>query len=349
MQRHGVDKQRLDNIMRKQPLTASGHWQRPGIFLLCLSLLFLNGVYAATPSDAQPRIAILSAFEPELKLLLANLKSPQTTDIHGQRFTTGQLQGQDVVLLLSGISMVNAAMSTQRVVDNFNVKAIVFSGIAGGVDPGLAIGDVVVADQWGQYLESVFARETAPGRHEPPAFLRADMANFGMIFPRATEVTRAGLAAPERRFWFPADAALLAAARQMAQDAQALPLERCTSTGKCLAHQPRLVVGGNGVSGSAFMDNAAMRDFLSKTLQARVLDMESAATAQVAYANGVPFIAFRSLSDLAGGDDRHNEMATFLTLASSNSAKTVQAFLAALPKPAVEAAPVQPAASRAPF
>src|SRR6185436_19502080 len=115
----------------------------------------------------------------------------------------------------------------------------------------------VVADQWGQYLESVFARETSPGTYKLPPFLPTDMANFGMIFPRTTEVTRAGQAAPERRFWFPADAALLATARKVAGG---VPLERCAGAGKCLAHQPRVVVGGNGVSGSAFMDNAAMRE-----------------------------------------------------------------------------------------
>ena len=48
----------------------------------------------------------------------------------------------------------------------------------------------------------------------------------------------------------------------------------------------------------------------------------------VAYANGVPFIAFRSLSDLAGGDQGANEIRTFFQLASDNSAAVVQRFLA---------------------
>jgi adenosylhomocysteine nucleosidase len=49
--------------------------------------------------------------------------------------------------------------------------------------------------------------------------------------------------------------------------------------------------------------------------------------ATVAYANGVPFIAFRSLSDLAGGDHKGNEMNVFFQLASDNSAAVVQRFL----------------------
>jgi adenosylhomocysteine nucleosidase len=92
---------------------------------------------------------------------------------------------------------------------------------------------------------------------------------------------------------------------------------------------PRLVVGGNGVSGQAFVDNAAFREYTFRTFQANVLDMETAAMAHVAYANGVPFIAFRSLSDLAGGGEGENEIGTFFKIAADNSARVLLAFLAA--------------------
>ena len=49
----------------------------------------------------------------------------------------------------------------------------------------------------------------------------------------------------------------------------------------------------------------------------------------VAYSNGVPYIAFRSLSDLAGGGNGENEMGTFMAIAADNSAKVLLAFLAA--------------------
>jgi adenosylhomocysteine nucleosidase len=92
-----------------------------------------------------------------------------------------------------------------------------------------------------------------------------------------------------------------------------------------------VVVGGNGVSGQSFVDNAQFRTWAYQTFHARVLDMESAAVAQVAYANGAPFIAFRSLSDLAGGDPGKNQARIFFQLASDNSAAVVRAFIAALP------------------
>jgi len=227
-----------------------------------------------------------------------------------------------VVLFLSGISMVNAAMNMQLALDRFDVTGIVVSGIAGGVDPNLQIGDVAVAARWGQYLEAVFAREV-DGKFQPPPWAKPPFANYGMIFPNEVNV-RSANAPPEKRFWFDADAGMLAAAGRIG----AIDLKRCTAEQACLPGAPRLVVGGNGVSGAAFVDNAAFREYVFKTFDAHVLDMESAAVAMVAYANGVPFIAFRSLSDLAGGSHGVNQIRTFFQLASDNSAAVVQRFLA---------------------
>ena len=105
--------------------------------------------------------------------------------------------------------------------------------------------------------------------------------------------------------------------------------KRCELASKCLTHTPQLVLGGNGVSGQAFVDNAAFREYTFRTFEANVLDMETAATAMVAYSNGVPYIAFRSLSDLAGGGEGGNEMGTFFKIAADNSARVLLAFLAA--------------------
>ena len=80
-------------------------------------------------------------------------------------------------------------------------------------------------------------------------------------------------------------------------------------------------------TGQAFVDNAAFREYTHRSFQAQVLDMETSAIGQVAYANGVPWIAFRSLSDLAGGGEGENEIGTFFRLAADNSARVVRDFL----------------------
>lgn len=287
-------------------------------------MLALFAPTLAWAKDATPRLAVMSAFPPELVELRAALVDPKEQTIAGITFTTGVLEGKPVVLLLSGMSMVNAAMAAQASIDHFTLTGIVFSGIAGGVDPSLDIGDVVASAQWGSYLETVAARETPQG-FEPPEDERTTFPPFGMMYPRAVTIFPQGRPM-ETRFWFPADPAMLAVAAKVADT----PLKRCIAD-RCLIRPPRVVIGGNGVSGQSFVDNAALRQYVFTTFQAQVLDMESSAVAQVAYVNKTPFIAFRSLSDLAGGGDGPNQVGLFFQLAADNSAAVVRAFLKAMP------------------
>ena len=278
--------------------------------------------------DDRRRTAVVSAFAPELSILRSDLADAAVHSVNGIEFVAGELEGRDVVLFLSGISVVNAAMTVQLALDRFHIERILFSGIAGGADPGLNIGDVVIADRWGQYLELLLARESDGGWSKPP-FFEYPFANFGMMFPRPVTVLRAGAEGPETRFWFPVDESLLAHARSAAAD---VVLDRCTAKGTCLDRTPRVVIGGPGVSGGAFVDNAAFREYTFETFGARVLDMESAAVAHVAWTNGVPFIAIRSLSDLAGGSELANQLEVFFRLAASNAAAVVKSLLRAMPE-----------------
>ena len=296
--------------------------------LLAVFALAFPPALAAQDKDPTHRTAVMSAFDPEIAVLAAHTTGKVTYDVNGTTFITGRLMNKDVVLFLSGVSMVNAAMTTQMALDRFTVDRIVFSGIAGGVDPRLDVGDVVVADQWGQYLEVVMARKVGNGFEPPPGPRRNDQtfANLGMMFPSGVAIAR-GAQERERKFWFAADPAMLAVARTVAGN---VTLKRCIAD-RCLAKPPRVIVGGNGVSGPAFVDNKELREWAFSTFQARVLDMETAAVGHVAYVNKTPFIAFRSLSDLAGGDPGQNQARTFFQLASDNSAAVVLAFLNAMP------------------
>lgn len=282
---------------------------------------------ASEPLDTTPRLAVICAFAPELEALLAQTKVEKTVSANGVDFALGTLAGKPVVVLASGVSMVNAAMTTQLALDRFAVSAVIVDGIAGGVDPSLSIGDVVVPDRWGQYLEAIFARETDGGFKVPP-WAETPFPNYGMIFPQNVTVRSAATTEPAKKFWFEADPALLKVAAGIVDGAE---LKRCTAEGACLDEAPRVIVGGNGVSGQAFVDNAKFRDYAFTTFKAEVLDMETAAMATVAYANGVPFIGFRSLSDLAGGGAGANEMETFFHLAAENAAAVMVKFIAALP------------------
>lgn len=304
------------------------------LFLLIFATLFATPA-AAQKLDDTPRTVVMTAFYPEWHSLVPTIKDAKEHTINGSTFLAGTLEGKPVVLMQSGVSVVNAAMSTQLVLDRFTVKRIVFSGIAGGVDPALSIGDVVVAENWGQYLEGSFARKTKTGWRPPDQGHAESPANWNFIFPRGTLITSKG-ARMKRVYRIPVDGELLALAKKVVPT---ITLERCVppsdkmnaGSALCLPRMPKVVVGGTGVTAGIYADNAAFRIYLQKAWRARVLDMESAAVMQVALSNEVPAIVFRSLSDLAGGDPHKNMEFVFEHLASANSAHVVRAFVAALP------------------
>ncbi|MFC3441841.1 5'-methylthioadenosine/S-adenosylhomocysteine nucleosidase [Sphingobium rhizovicinum] len=294
-----------------------------------LALAALPAPALARKLDSTPRTVVMTAFPPEWDALVKSVDKPKSYKINGLTFLTGKMAGKPVLLMQSGVSMVNAAMNTQLVLDRFTVRRIVFSGIAGGVDPGLSIGDVIVPQDWAQYLEVSFARKTGDSWKVPEAVDADAPANWGMMFPRGVRMGNA-TEAVKRHYSFGVDPALFDLAKKVAGDVK---LERCVrnEASACLPHDPKIVVGGTGVSAGVFADNAEFRDYLASAWKARVLDMESAAVVQVAYANQVPTIVFRSLSDLAGGDAGENQMVAFMALASVNSAHVVHAFVAELP------------------
>lgn len=277
----------------------------------------------SSPIDTTPRIALISAFEPEIEILRSRIQDAETVKRAKTDFVLGTLAGQPAVVFSSGVSMVNAAMTTQLALDHFAIKGIVVSGVAGGADPDLSIGDIAVPVQWGQYMEMAFARETDTG-YELPPFLSSDFANFGMMHTINLGVFEELAGHGTSKFWFPADETFLAAAKAAASK---LELSSTAADGRHLARASQIYVGGGGVSGTAFVDNANFREWAHSTFNARVMDMETAAIAQVADVNSVPFLAFRALSDLAGAESGANQFEIFMNLAGGNLADMVEAFL----------------------
>lgn len=290
---------------------------------LCVALA---GAASAQTLDAKPRTAVITAFAPEKTAMMALLTDKKIYKLHGTEIVAGTLAGHPVLLAESGVSMVNASLTAQNLVDRFKIERIVFSGIAGGIDPTLHVGDVVVPEEWAQPMETVIMRETPDGPKAPGWMadeVIAGIAPYGVIASKKIDINH------EFHNSFKSDPALLAAARKVATN---LKLKACSSDKHCLDQPPQILVGGVGVSTMSFVDNAKFRDWLYTAWKARATDMESAAVAQVAYINGVPFIAFRSLSDLAGGEADANRMDLFMTLAAENAASVVKAFIGELPK-----------------
>ena len=302
-------------------------------------------------TDQQPRLGIIAAFGQEADLLLEQTQNKKDYRINGRKFTTGLLAGTPIVITISGISMTNAAMTTQMLTDHFQLKGIVFSGIAGSLNPALHVGDVVVAKRWIAPDEVYYANTSdlpsACGEagdisclglkldtNIPPfqqRFLRQtnviNQQNYDQV-ALTTKIDNAEvpIAYGEMKTDFPVNTEMLDFAQTTKDNTQNQLEAICQNNNQC--YNPKIIMGERGVSGGAFLANSQFRDYLHSNLAGDVVDMETTAVAQVAYSNDIPFIAFRSVSDLAGADHDPNVAAFFGSgVAQRNAAKVTIGFI----------------------
>lgn len=239
----------------------------------------------------------------ELGALLALMPDEQRVRVAGRDFWVGHLHGQPVVAVLSRIGKVAAAVTATVLLERFGVRAIVFTGVAGGLAPGVNVGDVVVATE----------------------LLQHDM-DASPIFPKH-EVPLMGLSR------FAADAAISDALAQVVTNVLRDPVALIGQEGvdEFGLSSPR-VHRGLLVSGDRFVSTTAESDALQRELpDALAVEMEGAAVAQVCHDYGVPFAAMRTISDRAD-DAAHGDFARFVAVVASRySLALVGAWLATLP------------------
>ncbi|MCO4326613.1 5'-methylthioadenosine/S-adenosylhomocysteine nucleosidase [Staphylococcus agnetis] len=90
-------------------------------------------------------IGIIGAMEEEVAILKSQMSDVETLKIAHTLFYKGKLNNTNVVLIQSGIGKVNVAISTTLLIQQFKPELIINTGSAGGLQPGLSLGDVVVS------------------------------------------------------------------------------------------------------------------------------------------------------------------------------------------------------------
>ena len=96
-------------------------------------------------------LAVVSAMHEELAAVLALMPDERKQVAGGREFWHGHLHGHEVIAVLSRIGKVAAATTATALIERFQVRQIVFTGVAGGLGPGVNVGDVVVADSFLQH------------------------------------------------------------------------------------------------------------------------------------------------------------------------------------------------------
>ena len=90
-------------------------------------------------------IGIICALSIEVEGLAKLLDNKTGNTYAKMKYISGTINGKEVVMTECGIGKVNAAMSTQVMIDKYNPDVIINSGIAGSVSRTLKIGDIVIS------------------------------------------------------------------------------------------------------------------------------------------------------------------------------------------------------------
>ncbi|KAK8535448.1 hypothetical protein V6N12_056965 [Hibiscus sabdariffa] len=309
-------------------------------FLLVLGI-GINGVCGSIPSSSLRKIDGINKEGPYVGIIVPNSFEMNPLLQSGSFVPHHNLPYFD----FSGIA-------TELLLSLFKVKGVLHYGIAGNANPRLQIGDVTIPQFWahtglwnwqryGDGAEDELALESNGDYTRDIGYLRFSEFNnstkcnissenlLNNVWYQPEEIFPVDDGVPEQRqhaFWVPVNSHYFAIAERV----EGLRLGGCVN-GTCLPRPPMVVRVQRGVSSNTFVDNRAYREFLNSKFNATAIDMESAAVALVCLQQNMPFIAFRSLSDLAGGGSAlSNEAATFAALAAQNAVDVLISFTSLL-------------------
>ena len=90
------------------------------------------------------KYGIIAAMQEEMQEIKKIMTQIEEQKIYELKFITGQINNTEVILVEAGVGKVNAARTTQILIDNFNIDAIINVGSAGSSNDELDIGDIVI-------------------------------------------------------------------------------------------------------------------------------------------------------------------------------------------------------------
>lgn len=130
------------------------------------------------------KIGILAAMQKELALMIPLVEGCERREIDGLPLYTGHIGNHEVALMQCGIGKVNSALNNYRLIHAFRPELIINSGVAGGADKSMRIGDLLVAE-YAAYHDVWCGPGTEPGAADGMSvFLPAD----GLVIETAHRV-----------------------------------------------------------------------------------------------------------------------------------------------------------------
>ncbi|MCZ2459179.1 MAG: 5'-methylthioadenosine/adenosylhomocysteine nucleosidase [Chitinophagales bacterium] len=243
---------------------------------------------------------IIGAMPEEINTII-DLFSDREEKIIGDRvYHTGMINGCKAVLVFSHWGKVAAALTVTTLILEFKITELIFTGVAGAIDPSLSVGDIVIGKRLFQH--DMDARPIIR-QYEIPLLGVLSLDTGQQQINRAKEIISDLL---ERKH-----------------------LERVIAKEE-LEHlnirEPKLHVG-DIASGDKFFSGSGDKHTLQRSLPSVLcVEMEGAAVAQVCYAFKIPFTIIRTISDTAD-ENAGSDFPSFIKNVSSKySAEIVKLY-----------------------
>ena len=239
----------------------------------------------------------MGALPEEIDFILPLIAQKQSVRLGKRTFYTGFINEQKVVVVFSRIGKVAAATTVSTLILHFGVNEIIFTGVAGGLDPEVKIGDIVIADQ----------------------LIQHDM-NAEPLMPRY-EIPLLG------KTFFESDKSLLKAAQKAAESSLQQNLFTAEEIEEFNLQQPKIHIGTIASGDLFFSTNTKKEKLLSRMNSILCVEMEGAAVAQVCYEFNVPFVVIRTISDDADDHSTVNFTRFIEHVGKIYSKKIIEAML----------------------
>jgi adenosylhomocysteine nucleosidase len=211
---------------------------------------------------------ILSAMPSEIRLIQAHIKHPRGGKLACFPYVTGTLGGRPVVTAVTGVGVTNGAMVAALFIEKFKPAEVLVSGTGSRFNPRIRTGDTVIS------VRTI---------HHAAGSLTKD----GMVYRKV----RGPLPGHMTHWAYPPDVRLLKLAKASVAGYEAEPV---TANGE--TYLPRVLTGVVTASDMFGVSDAKIADMRQK-LNPDIMEMESAAIAQVCTQLCVPHIIFRAGSN----------------------------------------------------
>ncbi|AOS44856.1 5'-methylthioadenosine/S-adenosylhomocysteine nucleosidase [Lacunisphaera limnophila] len=220
------------------------------------------------PASTPAPTLILSAMPSEIRLIQAHIKRPKTGRLACFPYVTGVLRGRRVVTTVTGVGVTNAAMVTALFIREFKPAEVLVSGTGSRFNPRIETGDTIISTKTIHHAAGSLTQE-------------------GMVYRKV----RGPLPGQMTHWYYKPDPRLLKLAKASIKGYTAEPV---TANGR--TYVPRVLTGVVTASDLFGVSDEKIAD-MKKKLNPDIMEMESAAIAQVCTQLGVPHLVFRAGSN----------------------------------------------------